>query len=98
MEKCTDIKCPEHGKLKTRGRAIEATVVSDKMQGTISVGWTYKVDVPKYERKAARKSKIKAHNPPCINAKLGDRVLVSECRPLSKTVSFVVTKILGKKE
>jgi small subunit ribosomal protein S17 len=27
----------------------------------------------------------------------GDRVLIAECRPLSKTVSFVVVEKLGEK-
>ncbi|MBN1455027.1 MAG: 30S ribosomal protein S17, partial [Methanomicrobia archaeon] len=39
-----------------------------------------------------RQSKIHAHNPPCINAKVGDIVKIAECRPLSKTKSFVVVE------
>ncbi len=35
-----------------------------------------------------------AHNPPCIDAKVGDRVRIGECRPLAKTVSFVVIEKL----
>jgi small subunit ribosomal protein S17 len=46
--------------------------------------------VPKYMRYERRRSRIHAHNPPCINAKVGDRVKIAECRPISKTVSFVV--------
>jgi small subunit ribosomal protein S17 len=30
-----------------------------------------------------------AHCPPCIKIKLGDKVRIAECRPLSKTISFV---------
>ena len=39
-----------------------------------------------------RKTKIKTHNPPCINAKEGDMVKMMECRPLSKMKNFVVVK------
>jgi small subunit ribosomal protein S17 len=41
------------------------------------------------------KSKIHAHNPPCIAAVKGDTVTIHECRPLSKTVSCVVVEKKG---
>ena len=37
-------------------------------------------------------SRITAHNPPCIDAKTGDKVKIAECRPLSKTKNFVVVE------
>jgi len=37
-------------------------------------------------------SRITAHNPPCIGAKTGDKVKIAECRPISKTKSFVVVE------
>ncbi|MCK4969892.1 MAG: 30S ribosomal protein S17, partial [Thermoplasmata archaeon] len=37
--------------------------------------------------------KYSAHNPPCLSAKEGDNVTIAECRPLSKTVNFVVVKV-----
>ena len=43
----------------------------------------------RYEK---RRSKILAHNPPCIDAKKGDKVKIAECRPISKNVSFVVVE------
>jgi small subunit ribosomal protein S17 len=48
----------------------------------------------KYERFEKRQSKIHAHNPPCLEAKAGDRVKIAECRPLSKTKSYVVVEVL----
>ncbi|RLG67396.1 30S ribosomal protein S17, partial [archaeon] len=39
------------------------------------------------------RSRIPAHSPPCLDIKEGDIVKIGECRPLSKTVHFVV---LGK--
>jgi small subunit ribosomal protein S17 len=45
--------------------------------------------VKKYERYEKRTSTYHAHCPPCMNFAPGDTVRIAECRPLSKTVSFV---------
>ena len=92
---CGDAKCPIHGKLRTRGRIFEGVVVSDKMQRAVTIEWLRRVKVQKYERYLTRKSRLKAHNPPCISAKKGDFVRVAECRPISKTISSVVVEILS---
>jgi small subunit ribosomal protein S17 len=46
--------------------------------------------VSKYRRYERRRSKLSAHCPPCVKVTEGDEVLIGECRPLAKTVSFVV--------
>jgi ribosomal protein S17 len=51
--------------------------------------------ITKYERYEKRRTKLKVHNPECVSAKNGDVVEIMECRPLSKTKSFVITKKLG---
>ncbi|MEM2250672.1 MAG: 30S ribosomal protein S17 [Candidatus Hadarchaeales archaeon] len=94
-QKCNDPKCPLHGRLSVRGRVLEGIVVSDRMMKTVTVQIERLHYVPKYERYERRTSKIHAHNPPCINAKIGDRVRIMECRRLSKTKSFVVVEKLG---
>ncbi|RLG98782.1 30S ribosomal protein S17 [Candidatus Bathyarchaeota archaeon] len=91
---CNDKNCPFHGQLSVRGRILEGVVVSDKMEKTVIVRRDYLKYVPKFKRYERRRSRIPAHNPPCINAKEGDRVRIAECRPISKTVSFVVVEIL----
>jgi len=91
-KECEDINCPFHGKLSIRGEILEGVVVSDKAQKTVVVQRSYVRKVRKYERFEKRESKIHAHNPPCINAKVGDVVKIAECRPLSKTKSFVVVE------
>jgi small subunit ribosomal protein S17 len=53
--------------------------------------------VPKFKRYERRKSHIPAHNPPCLNAKEGDKVKIAECHPISKTVSFVIVEKLEEK-
>ncbi|HIE22980.1 MAG TPA: 30S ribosomal protein S17 [Candidatus Korarchaeota archaeon] len=91
---CDDKNCPFHGQLSIRGRTLEGVVVSAKMDKTVIVRRDYLYYVPKFKRYQRRHSHIPAHNPPCIKAKEGDRVRIAECRPISKTVSFVVIEKL----
>ena len=90
---CDDPCCPYHGTLPVRGKILEGTIVSLKMKKTATVLHEYVVYVRKYERYERRRRKIHAHLPPCLDVKVGDKVVIGECRPLAKTVSFV---ILGK--
>ena len=87
---CTDGHCPIHGKLLLRGRKFTGQVISDKMAKTITIQFERRKKIPKYERYETRYTKIKAHNPPCIDAKEGETVTIMETRPLSKTKCFVV--------
>ena len=95
-QKCNDGNCPFHGSLRTRGKGFIGTVVSTKMQKTAIVEWERRYYLRKYERYEKRRSKVKVHNPNCINAKEGELVKAVECRPLSKTVNFVIVKKFGK--
>ncbi len=87
---CSDTNCPFHGNLSVRGRILEGVVASDRMSGTVVVRRDYHHYVPKYLRYERRRSRIMAHNPPCIEARVNDKVKIMECRPLCKSVSFVV--------
>jgi small subunit ribosomal protein S17 len=93
---CSDPHCPFHGGLSVRGRILEGHVVSDQMRGTIVIRRDYHYYSPKYERYERRHRRLRAHNPPCIEARVNDRVRIMECRPLSKSVSFVVIEKLEK--
>ncbi|MBW2977056.1 30S ribosomal protein S17 [Candidatus Woesearchaeota archaeon] len=95
---CNDENCPFHGRLKCRGRTFTGTVISTKMQKTAAIGWERRHFLKKYERYEKRETKVKAHNPACINAHDGDIVKIVECRPLSKTKNFVVVEVLGKEK
>ena len=46
----------------------------------------------KYERYEKRSSRYSVHAPACLGLKVGDNVSIMECRPLSKTVSFVAVE------
>ena len=89
---CSDENCPFHGSLPVRGQAIEGTVVSLKMDRTAVVERNYLKFQKKYERYEKRSSKYSAHAPACLDLKAGDSVTMMECRPLSKTVSFVIVE------
>lgn len=89
-EPCEDDSCPFHGTLPVRGRTFTGEVVSDQAEDTVRVQWGYAEEIPKYERYERRNTKVAAHNPPCIDAAEGETVTIAECRPLSKTKSFVV--------
>ncbi len=96
MEECVDKFCAIHGQIKTRGNVFTGEVVSAKAPKTITIQRTVTHYVPKYERYRNVRSKIAAHNPICMNAMAGDMVRIEETRKLSKTKSFVVTKILKR--
>jgi small subunit ribosomal protein S17 len=93
---CQDEKCPWHGKISVRGRVFTGTVRSDKSHNTAIVEWGFNRFIKKYERYERRKSRVTAHNPPCINAKENELVVIAECRPLTATKRFVVVARLGK--
>ena len=93
--KCNDIKCPYHGTLSLRGRQFSGTVISTKMRKTAIIEFERLQFFKKYERYEKRKTRLKVHNPDCINAKDGDVVNVIECRPLSKTKNFVIIQKVG---
>ena len=88
-ESCDDKYCPFHGSLPVRGQIITGIVSSVRMQNSILVKREFMNYVPKYERYEKRTSKYSAHCPPCIKVDVGDRVRIAECRPLSKSISFV---------
>jgi len=94
---CNDRNCPFHGDLPIRGHVLEGVVVSAKMDKTVTVKREYLHSIPKFIRYERRHSRIHSHNPPCIDSKEGDRVRIAECRPISKTVAFVVVEKLEEK-
>ncbi len=93
---CKDPNCPFHGTLRVRGLILRGVVEKAKMKNTVTVRYDYLYYDRKYRRYEKRHSKIHAHNPPCLNAKEGDIVIIGETRPISKTVSFVVIGVVGK--
>lgn len=97
--KCNDTNCPFHGGLKVHGKTFTGKVVASRMQKTAIVEWPRFRYLRKYERYERSKTRVKAHNPPCIKASAGDDVKIVETRPLSKTKHFVIIeKTMEKNE
>jgi len=76
-------------------RTLVGRVVSDKMQKTVTVLVERKVKHPRIGKIITRSSKYHAHSE-TGEFKLGDLVEISECRPLSKTKAWTVTKLIEK--
>jgi small subunit ribosomal protein S17 len=81
----------------TLPRTLTGVVVSDKMQQTIVVLVERRVRHPKYQKIVRRSTKVHAHNPD-NTAKEGDTVVVKECRPISKTKTWILESIKEKAE
>ena len=93
-----EAKKPKDGNIIPRGRAFTGVVVSVNPHKTAVVEWERWKYAVKYERYEKKRTRVSAHNPESINAEKGDRVLIQECRPLSRTKKFIITKKLGKEE
>ncbi|MGQ9469672.1 MAG: 30S ribosomal protein S17 [Nitrososphaerales archaeon] len=92
---CNDKFCPFHGSLSIRGRILEGKAVSIKAKDMAIVEREYLHYIKKYMRYERRRSRIHAHLPSCLGVNEGDSVKIAECRPLAKTISFVVIEKLG---
>lgn len=90
---CEDKLCPFHGTLSIRGKLLTGIVTSAKAPKMIVVSREYPIPVQKYKRFQRSRSKVHAFLPSCIDVKEGQEVRIAECRPLSKTVSFVVVEV-----
>lgn len=73
------------------GRVLRGTVVSTKMQDTITVAVERYVMHPKY-KKFMRRTKKYLVDDKGNTAHEGDKVEIKETRPLSKRKSFVLVK------
>lgn len=87
---CNDRHCAFHGLTTVRGRQFEGEIKKVSDPKSVVVEWQRLFYVPKYQRYEKRRTKLKVHNPPCINAITGDKVLIAECRKISKTKNFVI--------
>ena len=72
-------------------------VVSDKMDKTVVVAVETRVQHPKYGKIMVRTQRYKVHDED-NTCKVGDRVKISETRPLSKTKRWVIADILSSSD
>ena len=76
-------------------RTVVGRVVSDKMDKTVSVAIERLIKHPVYGKYIRRTSKVLAHDA-ANECKPGDRVAISECRPISKNKSWAVVNIIER--
>lgn len=80
---------------RNRRRVFTGTVVSTKMNKTITVlVETYK-NHPIYHKRMKYSKKYKAHDASEV-AKLGDKVEIMETRPLAATKNFRLVRVVEK--
>ncbi len=83
-------------KVATKGRrTVVGRVISNKMDKTVSVAIERLVKHPVYGKYIRRTTKVLAHdeNNECES---GDRVTISECRPVSKHKAWQVVNVVQR--
>jgi small subunit ribosomal protein S17 len=70
------------------------TVVSDKMDKTVVVAVENRFPHPIYKKTVSRTKRYKVHDE-ANNCKVGDRVRITETRPLSRTKRWTVAEVLS---
>jgi small subunit ribosomal protein S17 len=76
-------------------RNLQGQVISDKMDKTIVVAVTRKIKHPVYGKYITRITKYHAHDEQ-NQSKIGDAVIIAETRPIAKTKSWTLVKIVEK--
>ncbi|MAG12377.1 30S ribosomal protein S17 [bacterium] len=76
--------------MKKLKKTLKGVVTSDKMDKTILVLVGRLVKHPKYKKYIKRSKKYKAHDEENKH-KVGDKVIIEECKPISKDKHFKVT-------
>jgi small subunit ribosomal protein S17 len=80
---------------KKAQRTVVGRVVSDKMDKTVSVAIERLIKHPVYGKYIRRTTKVLAHDA-ANECKPGDRVAISECRPISKNKSWTVVNVVER--
>ena len=78
---------------RSKRKVLRGTVVSDKMDKTITVEITTQKSHPLYSKRVKYSKKFKAHDAN-NEAKVGDIVEIMETRPLSATKRYRLVKIV----
>ncbi len=74
---------------------LVGTVTSDKRDKTITVSIVNRETHPLYRKQYTKTRKYTAHDEN-NEAKLGDKVEIAHCRPLSRTKAYTLVKVLEK--
>ncbi|MFW2372073.1 MAG: 30S ribosomal protein S17 [Gammaproteobacteria bacterium] len=76
-------------------RTLTGTVTSDKMDKSITVMIERRVKHPIYGKFIKRSTKLHVHDD-ANESGIGDTVVIEQCRPMSKTKSWRLVKVMEK--
>jgi len=76
-------------------KVLNVVVVSNSGNKSVKVILDYKVKHPKYGKYIKRRTKISVHDEHNLSG-VGDVIEIAECRPLSKTKSWRLVKVVKK--
>ena len=89
----TETKSKKRGLLRT----LIGTVISAKANHTVSVAVTRPVKHPRFGKYIRRTTHLHVHDPKG-EFRVGDRLQIAQCRPISKTKSWRVLKLIDRPE
>lgn len=78
--------------VSAKKRRLEGVVVSDKMKDTVVVSVVRYTKHPKYKKYVSMSKRYKAHDVGNTK-KMGDKVVIEECAPISKDKHFCVVNV-----
>ena len=76
-------------------RTLQGRVISDKMDKTVTVMVEHRVKHPLYGKFVRRSTKVHAHDE-ANECNQGDIVTVEQCRPLSKSKTWRLVKVVER--
>jgi small subunit ribosomal protein S17 len=85
----------ETNEIQKAQRTLTGRVVSNKMQKTIAVEVERLVKHPRYGKFIRRTTKLLAHDE-SNESRIGDKVAIAECRPLSRRKSWRLVSVLER--
>jgi small subunit ribosomal protein S17 len=91
MQEQRKVAYMETGKIKT----LTGFVTSNRGNKSIRVTIDYKVRHPKYNKYIRRQTRLGVHDER-NESKVGDLVEITECRPMSKTKSWRLVRVIQK--
>lgn len=88
MAHCKEIMIPENAPRKV------GVVESARRDKSRRISIQFSAKHPKYGKYIRKRTVVHAHDEANISSE-GDRVEITECRPISKTKSWIVTRVIS---
>jgi len=90
-----DMKAADMSTKQSQQRTLTGTVTSDKMDKSITVNIDRRVKHPLYGKYISRSTKLHVHDE-SNECNEGDTVTIEQCRPISRTKSWKLVKVVEK--